>query len=73
MSLCKLSWAAYSLIFLLALQAAAQSDPPSTVQTDASTAADEQQIISAARARANACASGEAQTGRDLSTRIFVT
>ena len=58
---CKLSLALHSLILLLALQTAAQSAPPIAKQTNASTNADEQQIISAARARANACASGDAQ------------
>jgi hypothetical protein len=58
----KLSLAVCPLIFLLALHAAAQSAPPSTAQMDAATNTDEQQIISAARARANACASGDAQT-----------
>jgi hypothetical protein len=62
MNFSKLSLAVCALIFLLALQAAAQSAPPTPAQTDASTNADEQQIISAARARANACASGDAQT-----------
>src|SRR5271154_1310876 len=50
-----LSW----LIFFLPLPAAGQSSQP---QTNASTSVDEQEIISAARARANACASGDAQT-----------
>src|SRR5580698_9491444 len=53
MNLGKLCLALCPLIFLVALQAAAQS---------ASTSGEEQQIVSAARARANACASGDAQT-----------
>jgi hypothetical protein len=61
MSLGKLSLTLSSFIFLLALQAAAQSAPPIPAQTSASTNTDEQQIISAARARANACASGDTQ------------
>jgi hypothetical protein len=62
MTPCKLSFALCSLIFFLALHATAQSAQPTDAQTHASTAKDEQQIVSAARARANACASGEAQT-----------
>jgi hypothetical protein len=63
MNFCKLRLALYcSMTFFLALHAAAQSAPPIAPQTDASTVADEEQIISAARARANACASGDAQT-----------
>jgi hypothetical protein len=62
MNVCKTGLAACSLIFFLTLYAAAQSAPSGTARTDASTNADEQQIISAARARANACASGDAQT-----------
>jgi hypothetical protein len=58
----KLSLALCSFIFLPAVQAAAQSALPISAQTGASTNADEQQIISAARARANACASGDTQT-----------
>jgi hypothetical protein len=62
MSLSKLSLAVCSPICLLALHAAAQSAPPISAQTDASTIADEQLITSAARGRFNACASGDAQT-----------
>jgi hypothetical protein len=62
MSLGKRSLAVYSLIFLLACHAAARSVRLRSGQTDGSTAADEQQIISAARDRANACASGDAQS-----------
>lgn len=62
MNVCRTGLAVCSLIFSLTLHAAAQSVPPGTARTDASTNADEQQIISAARARANACASGDAQT-----------
>jgi hypothetical protein len=61
MNFCKLGLGVSSVVFFLALHAAAQSAPPSTAQTDSSTNADEQQIISAARSRANACASGNAQ------------
>jgi hypothetical protein len=51
----------FSLIFLLAFPAAGQSIQPSTAQTVASASTDEQEIVSAARARFNACASGDAQ------------
>jgi hypothetical protein len=51
-----------SLILLLGLPAAGQSTQPSTGQTNASASTDEQDIVAAARARANACASGDAQT-----------
>jgi hypothetical protein len=57
----KLSLALGSAIFLLGLQAA-QSTGPGAAQTSSVPSAEEQQIISAARARANACASGAAQT-----------
>jgi hypothetical protein len=50
-----------SLILLPDLPAAGQSTQPSTPATNTPTSEDEQQIISAARARANACASGDAQ------------
>ena len=59
---CQLSFAVCSLTLLLALSAAAQSASSTGAQTDTSNNADEQQIISAARARANACASGDTQT-----------
>ncbi|HTA48155.1 MAG TPA: hypothetical protein VK930_01785 [Verrucomicrobiae bacterium] len=63
MDFCKLNYALYcSMTFSLALHAAAQAAPPISPQTDPSTVAAEEQIISAARARANACASGDAQT-----------
>ncbi len=62
MNLCKLGLALCSLIFFAALHGAAQSAAPGAAQTAASANADEQQIISAARARANACASGDVQT-----------
>jgi hypothetical protein len=52
----------FSLIFLLGLPAAGQSTQPSNAQTNASASMDEQEIVSAARARFNACASGDAQT-----------
>jgi hypothetical protein len=61
MSLDKLSLAVCLLIFLPALQTVAQSAPASTAQTNASASTDEQEIVFAARARANACASGNAQ------------
>jgi uncharacterized protein DUF4440 len=61
-----LSAAFLLLIFFLALSAAGQSTPPSTAQTDPSISAEEQQLISAARARANACASGDVQTWATL-------
>jgi hypothetical protein len=51
----------FSLIFLLDVTAAAQSTQPSTAQTNASASADEQEIVAAARTRANACASGDAR------------
>jgi len=50
------------MTFSLALHAAAQSASPIAPRTDASNVADEENIISAARARANARASGDAQT-----------
>jgi hypothetical protein len=52
----------FSLIFLLGLRATGQSTQSSTEQTNASASSDEQEIVTAARARANACASGNAQT-----------
>jgi len=61
MNLCRLISTLFSLLFLLALPATAQSAQFSAAATNASTSEDEQQIISAARARANACASGDAQ------------
>jgi len=51
----------FSLIFL-GLQAAGQSAQPSMTRANASASTDEQEIVSAARARFNACASGDAQT-----------
>ncbi len=61
MGLSVLSPILFSLILLPGLPAAGQSTQPSTAATNASASEDEQQIISAARARANACASGDAQ------------
>jgi hypothetical protein len=61
MRLSVLSPILFSLILLPGLPAAGQSTQPSTAATNASASEDEQQIISAARARANACASGDAQ------------
>ena len=52
----------FSLIFLLAFPTAGQSIQPNTAQTNASASTDEQAIVSAARGRFNACASGDAQT-----------
>jgi hypothetical protein len=52
----------FSLIFLLAFPTAGQSIQPTTAQTNASASTDEQAIVSAARGRFNACASGDAQT-----------
>ncbi len=62
MNLCRLISTLVSPILFLTLPTVAQSAQPSTAPTNASTSEDEQQIISAARARANACASGDAQT-----------
>jgi hypothetical protein len=62
MNLCRLISTLLSFILFLTLAAAAQSAQPSAAPTNASTSEDEQQIISAARARANACASGDAET-----------
>jgi hypothetical protein len=62
MNVCKAGLAVCSLTLFLAVNAVAQSAAPGSVQTTASTNADEQQIISAARARANACAAGDTQT-----------
>jgi hypothetical protein len=59
MNFWKLSLTVYALTFSLGTGQSSQSATP---QTDASTSAEEQLIISAAQARANACASGDAQT-----------
>jgi hypothetical protein len=51
----------FPLVFVLGLPAAGQFTQPSAAQTKASCPPDEQEIVSAARARAKACASGDAQ------------
>jgi hypothetical protein len=61
MNPCKLSSAIFSLMFLLALPVVGENSQSAT-PTNPSTSEDEQQIVSAARARANACASGDAPT-----------
>lgn len=62
MSFFKLRFTLYVLTFSLALTGAGQPSHFTTAQTDASTSAEGQQIVSAARARFKACASGDAQT-----------
>jgi Domain of unknown function (DUF3471) len=62
MNFCKLILTIFSLTFVLRIATAGQDLERTATPTNASTSEDEQQIISAARTRANACASGDAQT-----------